>query len=274
MKRRAEYCALGLPIAVALCTCLPAQKTAAGLVKGQQAEAKKAVSPAQEELKQLQQDVNKATRAYYDKMRKEAAKARKAGKQMPGMRMTPPDMGQYLERCQALAKKYAKTDDAVGFLNFSLRLDRTKEGFLGVMDTFLRDHADNEKVASTVSMLYYRTRFIGKAATADLINSFLDKTKNKTVKAASFFARAQMVLADKAATQDEKDEAVADLEAAIKLAPDSRFGKRAAGTLYEAKHLQVGMKAPDIVGKDTDGVAFKLSDYEGKVVMIDFWGDW
>ena len=36
----------------------------------------------------------------------------------------------------------------------------------------------------------------------------------------------------------------------------------------------VGMMAPDIEGPDTDGVDFKLSDYRGKVVMLDFWGNW
>jgi cytochrome oxidase Cu insertion factor (SCO1/SenC/PrrC family) len=29
--------------------------------------------------------------------------------------------------------------------------------------------------------------------------------------------------------------------------------------------------APDIVGTDQDGQEFKLSDYRGKVVMLDFW---
>ncbi len=36
----------------------------------------------------------------------------------------------------------------------------------------------------------------------------------------------------------------------------------------------VGQMAPDIIGSDIDGVAFKLSDYRGKVVMVDFWGTW
>lgn len=40
------------------------------------------------------------------------------------------------------------------------------------------------------------------------------------------------------------------------------------------KNLQIGKVAPDIEGKDLDGVVFKLSDYRGKVVMLDFWGDW
>ena len=37
---------------------------------------------------------------------------------------------------------------------------------------------------------------------------------------------------------------------------------------------EVGQLAPEIVGEDLDGIAFKLSDYRGKVVMLDFYGDW
>ena len=38
--------------------------------------------------------------------------------------------------------------------------------------------------------------------------------------------------------------------------------------------LRVGKEAPDIVAKDLDGKEFKLSDYRGKVVLLDFWGNW
>lgn len=38
--------------------------------------------------------------------------------------------------------------------------------------------------------------------------------------------------------------------------------------------LEIGEVAPDIVGRDVDGVEMKLSDYRGKVVVVDFWGDW
>ena len=36
----------------------------------------------------------------------------------------------------------------------------------------------------------------------------------------------------------------------------------------------VGDQAPDIAGKDAEGQEFKLSDYRGKVVMLDFYGNW
>jgi thiol-disulfide isomerase/thioredoxin len=44
--------------------------------------------------------------------------------------------------------------------------------------------------------------------------------------------------------------------------------------IFEITRLSVGKEAPDIVGEDIGGVAMKLSDYRGRVVFLDFWGDW
>jgi hypothetical protein len=38
--------------------------------------------------------------------------------------------------------------------------------------------------------------------------------------------------------------------------------------------LAVGQIAPEIQGADLDGAPMKLSDYRGKVVVLDFWGHW
>ena len=73
---------------------------------------------------------------------------------------------------------------------------------------------------------------------------------------------------------EQSKAAVADLRAAAALAPRSRWGKLVTGSIYELQNLQVGMAAPEIEGDDLDGVAFKLSDYRGNVVVLDFWGDW
>ena len=43
---------------------------------------------------------------------------------------------------------------------------------------------------------------------------------------------------------------------------------------FAIEHLQIGQVAPDIQGKDLRGEALKLSDYRGKVVLLDFWGHW
>jgi nucleotide-binding universal stress UspA family protein len=38
--------------------------------------------------------------------------------------------------------------------------------------------------------------------------------------------------------------------------------------------LAVGKLAPEITGVDLNGKPMKLSDFRGKVVVLDFWGDW
>ncbi len=48
------------------------------------------------------------------------------------------------------------------------------------------------------------------------------------------------------------------------------LGKAARIRLNEIRNLVVGKTAPEIEGTDIDGRTFKLSDYRGKVVVLDF----
>jgi len=43
---------------------------------------------------------------------------------------------------------------------------------------------------------------------------------------------------------------------------------------FKLAHLSVGGVAPEITGKDVFGKPLKLSDFRGKIVLLDFWGDW
>src|SRR5579864_2523266 len=52
------------------------------------------------------------------------------------------------------------------------------------------------------------------------------------------------------------------------------LGKEAEGELFALKHLSIGKAAPEIEGEDLDGKKFRLSDYKGKVVLLNFWGSW
>jgi hypothetical protein len=57
----------------------------------------------------------------------------------------------------------------------------------------------------------------------------------------------------------------------VKLPGGDAVAERARAELFEIRHLSVGKEAPDIEGEDQDGKRFKLSDYRGKVVLLDFW---
>jgi thiol-disulfide isomerase/thioredoxin len=57
----------------------------------------------------------------------------------------------------------------------------------------------------------------------------------------------------------------------VKLPGGDTVAERAKAELFEIRNLRVGKQAPDIEGEDQDGKRFKLSDYRGKVVLLDFW---
>lgn len=57
-------------------------------------------------------------------------------------------------------------------------------------------------------------------------------------------------------------------------APRPGLGELARAPLFEMRNLVVGKVAPEIEGEDTDGRKFRLSDYRGKAVVLDFWGAW
>src|SRR5262245_21285886 len=57
----------------------------------------------------------------------------------------------------------------------------------------------------------------------------------------------------------------------VKLPGGDTVAERAKAELFEIRNLRVAKQAPDIEGEDQDGKRFKLSDYRGKVVLLDFW---
>ncbi len=67
---------------------------------------------------------------------------------------------------------------------------------------------------------------------------------------------------DEAAESAHERESIAASLAAMRIEPTNKSGTEPGDTI------------PEIEGKDLDGERFALSDYQGKVLMIDFWGDW
>jgi hypothetical protein len=50
-------------------------------------------------------------------------------------------------------------------------------------------------------------------------------------------------------------------------------GKAPRPDLALAPAVALAQSAPDIVGEDTAGIPFRLSDHQGKVVVLTFWAD-
>jgi hypothetical protein len=60
----------------------------------------------------------------------------------------------------------------------------------------------------------------------------------------------------------------------VKIPSRGMVGEEAKLELFEIRHLAIGKEVPEIEGKDQDGKEFKLSEYRGKVVLLDFWSQY
>lgn len=113
------------------------------------------------------------------------------------------------------------------------------------------------------------------------LRKFAESSTKENVKAAATLALAKMLatrvdsLGDNPSEADKVTaEAEKQFKAAIDLYKDNAAQKKAAESGLKALAIRPGKEAPDIKGPDLDGKDFKLSDYRGKVVLLDFWGHW
>lgn len=139
-----------------------------------------------------------------------------------------------------------------------------------IIKTLAEHHAMNPRIGTILSRL-------GRGGSKDveaLMSNVLEKNPNKDAKGNAAFSLASMWLRSKPKEAEKLFERVQKEFGDVKVFRDITLGQRAESNLYELRHLQVGMTVPEVEGEDMDGKKFKLSDYRGKVVMLDFWGHW
>lgn len=175
------------------------------------------------------------------------------------------------------------------------------------MKILLRDHVGSEKMTAVCQAL----GSFPDESSQQLLRAVLDKSKHRPAQAQASLGLAQQAESRLNLVQQFKDEPATAkryeailgrkaVAALVKAGPD-KISKEAE-TLYERtindfadvpdpdggtvgemakkkldalrQPITVGKPAPDIDGEDIDGKRFKLSDYRGKVVLLDFWGNW
>ncbi|HTF91011.1 MAG TPA: hypothetical protein VK843_21530 [Planctomycetota bacterium] len=154
-----------------------------------------------------------------------------------------------------------------------------KEDAQKTLDLLLTETMQSKALEDLPPTLVYA---YGPMAGADrakaALQTMLDKSEHKEVKASALFSLATMSCGRRS-TAEQKVEGRKYFERLIEefgdLAPHGRtYRESAEAFLFELDHLQIGMVAPDFESIDENGTKFKLSDYRGKVLVIDFWGNW
>ena len=170
------------------------------------------------------------------------AEYRKADAKVPPLL---PDRSPFHDRFLAAAKRCEGPDDALPFLGW-------------VLQNAPRNRDAHGMAAAAIEAM------ARKAAEAGLDEGALFKRSREAVRHLKYNRVSDLVFAK--TLLDAKSLAVG--------AESDSIREASARSVWKLENLQVGMVAPDIVAKDLDGEELKLSDYAGKVVVIDFWGDW
>lgn len=183
----------------------------------------------------------------------------------------------FLERFRDLAYEAAGTETGVTawsrVFELGLRNARAEEA-REALDVLLADHLDSPQLRPVAASLPYAESFLGAERVRSALETLHAKAAALPVRAQAQFELASLLMrsaegADKARGRELLEDMLTRYPGA-----DEDWAARAKGMLFELDHLQVGMLAPDFEAVDVDGAKWKLSDYRGKVVIVDFWGFW
>ena len=186
----------------------------------------------------------------------------------------------FVKARDALARDHL-ADPRIGPFCRALRYDDFDPAAIGILRAVLMKNPNKEAQAQAAFTL--ATVLQGRAAFAEsMTKKFTPEVQASFEKAYGQDTIAALKREDPAALRKEYEQllerVVADKDYAATVIDRGEakvtIGELADRELFAYRHLQPGKPAPDIDGEDIDGVKFKLSDYRGKVVLLDFWGHW
>ena len=222
-----------------------------------------------DEYQALEQEFNAAMEDF----RKTYGTAKTDAERKKVMQQKLPSPPKYMARMMAIADKDPKDPaaaDALIWVFSNIPDDRRARQ---VLDTLFLNHLESEKMGKLVESLVHRQARDAKK----LLLEIRAKNPLRTVQGLATFGLGQLAYSE-AGRQKLTPEAEKLFQEVIDKYADVKGTGGALGDqakrLMGLTNMAAGNPAPEIEGEDIDGKKFKLSDYRGKVVLIDFWGDW
>jgi hypothetical protein len=190
----------------------------------------------------------------------------------------------FVELAEKNPKDPVAIDALVWVMNNSFSPLGTDPTRAKALDLLIRDHVKSAKLGSVCQSLSFRM----DKPSEKFLRTVLEKNEHKDVQGVACLALAQglkreadlkansdKAAADKLSKESEKlFERAADKYADVKMPFYGSVGAKAKSELFDLRFLSVGKPAPEVEGEDQDGKKFKLSDYKGKVVLLDFWSQY
>jgi hypothetical protein len=189
---------------------------------------------------------------------------------------------------QELIKEFQATDDDAEKAKIIERFKNLQSDTAAKYLAIVKDHPDDDGIIPTLQTLVaIGEQFPLTVPEAEKpLLAVTEKAKSNDAKGLAFLALGQLFMArsgEDGVEEEDRDKlrekAIEALETVVNEYTDVRTPRGTAGdtanrVLFEVKYLAIGREVPDLEGKDLDDKEFKLSDYRGKVVFLDFWAHW
>lgn len=229
---------------------------------------------------QAQSEAEKAYAALRDEYQKAyneflaAYRAAKTDEDRQKAAALQPRPQEWSPKFKELAAKHGKDPAAALCFAWIVQNDRTAAAQSEALDALLADHLASPVISGVAQSLVY-----SQAGNAEaFLRAVIEKSKDHGAQGYACYSLACMLNRGGGNAAKAK-EAEALFERVAAKCGDVKYGNRtladkAKGDLFEMHNLVAGKAAPEIVGEDENGKAIKLSDFRGKVVLLDFWGFW
>jgi hypothetical protein len=136
----------------------------------------------------------------------------------------------------------------------------------------VREHVGAAWFGSVLDQLRRDARTVGDDFYREAHRAAMEKSRHDLVRAQGMYVLAKILLVSE--VEAERAEGGQLFDRLVEELPGTEYAERAEAELFEIKYLGVGCEAPDFEAATLEGHEFKLSDYRGKVVLLDFYGFW
>ena len=141
------------------------------------------------------------------------------------------------------------------------------------LEELIAESPDAPWMADLASQLGGLAAGLGVERTRRLYEAWIQGTGDRARALALRYELGKLLLIEYGEDEVKGSEALAMLREVQEADPEG-LGRRIEGEINRLLYLRLGAVAPDFEGVTVDGETFRLSDYRGKVTVVDFWGFW
>ena len=140
-----------------------------------------------------------------------------------------------------------------------------------LLPRFVREFGDRPFAADLLRKISKQGKWLSNEELCELLLGIFERNPDDDVRATAAYSLGGQYEASE--TEKGFEEAAKWYRKVMETFGGTKLAGKAKGRLA-GLNIAVGRQAPDFEAQDVDGTKFKLSDYRGKVVVLDFWGFW